>query len=111
MNEESKLATLEELLYFEPYYELGGQIITEVCSEYMKVSKITENLLGSQSSGRSGVFPPFSDDAHELLQLWQDRGEGTYQCLRRELDKFRILFAGKIPLPEKSPLERIVVQL
>ena len=120
VNEESKLATLEELLYFEPYSQLGGQIITELCSDFMKGSKITDNLLGhivdrienkkvfldlfKSTAHNLQEYPsqhlPSSDDARELFrvfQLWRDRGEGTFQCLRRELDKFSI-FAGKNPL-------------
>ena len=120
VSEDSKLATLEELLFFEPYSDLGRQITTDLCSESMKDSKITDNFLehivdrienkklfihlfkSTAHNLQESTCEPLScsDDARELVQglkLWRNRGEGTYQCLRRELDKFSV-FAGKNPL-------------
>ena len=120
VNEDSKLATLEELLCFEPYSDLGEHILKELCSKHKKSTKITDSLLrhitdhiqnkrtfidlfkstAQHFHGFSSHSFPCSDEAHELVrvfQLWRDRGEGTYECLTQELDKFSI-FAGKNPL-------------
>ena len=120
VNEDNKLATLEELLYFEPYSDLGEHILKELCSKHKQGTKITDSFLRHITDriqnkrtfidlfksttqhfhGFSSHSFSCSDEAHELVrvfQLWRNRGGGTYECLTQELDKFSI-FAGKNPL-------------
>ena len=121
VNESAKVATLEELLSFEPYVHLGERILRELFSEekphcdkevtneflyciadqvhkkkekFVKLFKSPAMMLHE----RIREAPP--GPTHEIVrvfQLWRDRSEGMYQCLRKELDQFSV-FAGRNPL-------------
>ena len=121
VNEDGVLATLEELLSFEPYAHLGEHILRELFSEekphcdkevtdeflyriadqvhekkekFVKLFKSPATMLHE----RIREAPP--GPTHEIarvFQLWRDRSDGTYQCLRKELDQFSV-FGGRNPL-------------
>ena len=121
VNEDNKVATLEELLYFEPYAHLGERILHELFSgEKPHCDKeVTDKFLyriADQVHKKKEMFvelfkspatmlheriqesPP--GPTHEIVrvfQLWRTCSEGTYQCLRKELDQFSV-FGGRNPL-------------
>ena len=121
VNESRKVSTLEELLYFEPYAQLGERILHELFSEekphcdkevtdeflyriadqvhekkekFVKLFKSPATMLHE----RIREAPP--GPTHEIarvFQLWRTCSDGTYQCLRKELDQFSV-FGGRNPL-------------
>ena len=121
VNENRKLATLDQLLYFDPYAQLGERILHELFSEEKPHcdKEVTDEFLyriADQVHRKKEMFaelfkspatmlherireaPP--GPTHEIVrvfQLWRDRSEGTYECLRKELDQFSI-FSGRNPL-------------
>ena len=121
VNEDGVLATLEELLSFEPYAHLGERILHELFSEEKPHcdKEVTDEFLYCISDEvhekkekfvklfkppatmlieRIQQAPPGSThEVARVFQLWRDRSEGTYQCLRKELDQFSI-FCGRNPL-------------
>ena len=121
VNESIKLATLEELLYFEPYAHLGERILHELFSEEKPHCdrEVTDEFLyriadqvhkkkyhfielfkspATMLHERIREAPPGpTHEIAQVFQLWRDRSEGTYQCLRKELDQFSV-FAGRNPL-------------
>ena len=113
---------LEELLHFEPYSHLGEQILCKLFNErspqnkelvsddflyriadraYQSKDKFVQLFNSPQTTmlhERISRAPP--GPTHELVrvfQLWRDCSEGSYQCLRNELDKFSV-FTGRNPL-------------
>ena len=120
VNESRKVSTLEELLYFEPYAHLGERILHELFSEEKPHcdKEVTDEFLyriADQVHKKKDHFielfkspatmlherireaPP--GPTHEIarvFQLWRDRSDGTYQCLRKELDQFSV-FGGRNP--------------
>ena len=121
VNEDSKVTTLEELLYFEPYAHLGERILCELFNEekphcdkevtdeflyriadqvhekkdkFVKLFKSPATMLHKRIQEAS--HGP-TDELAQVFQLWRDHSKGTYLCLRRELDNFSI-FAGRNPL-------------
>ena len=121
VSENRKLATLDHLLYFEPYAQLGKRILHELFSEEkLQCDKeVTDEFLyriADQVHEKKEMFiklfkPPATmlferiqeappGATHEIarvFQLWRDRSDGTYQCLRKELDQFSV-FGGRNPL-------------
>ena len=121
VNENRKLATLDQLLYFEPYAQLGERILHELFSEEKPHcdKEVTDEFLyriADQVHRKKEMFaelfkspatmlherireaPP--GPTHEIVrvfQLWRDRSESTYECLQKELDQFSI-FSGRNPL-------------
>ena len=121
VNENQKLTTLDQLLYFEPYAQLGERILHELFSEEKPHcdKQVTDEFLyriADQVHKKKEMFielfkspatmlherireaPP--GPTHEIarvFQLWRDRSDGTYQCLRKELDQFSV-FGGRNPL-------------
>ena len=121
VNEDSKVTTLEKLLYFEPYAHLGERILRELFNEEKPHcdKEVTDEFLyriADQVHKKKDHFielfkspatmlherireaPP--GPTHEIarvFQLWRDRSDGTYQCLRKELDQFSV-FGGRNPL-------------
>ena len=121
VNENRKLATLDQLLCFEPYAHLGERILHELFSEekphcdkevadeflyriadqvhekkekFVKLFKPPATMLHE----RIQEAPPgLTHEIARVFQLWRDRSEGTYQCLRKELDQFSV-FGGRNPL-------------
>ena len=120
VNENRKLATLDQLLYFEPYAQLGERILHELFSEEKPHcdKEVTDEFLyriADQVHKKKEMFvelfkPPATmlherireaplGPTHEIarvFQLWRDRSDGTYQCLRKELDQFSV-FGGRNP--------------
>ena len=119
-----KSLSLESLLLFEPYADLGDPILRKLF-EYQDLSpKVTQSDLmdiGTQFLKRienrrylilelfpmdryllaecmtnAGVRSPEYEIVRVLLH-WRDGFEGTYQCLREKLDQFSA-FAGRNPL-------------
>ena len=113
---------LEELLHFEPYSHLGRPILCKLFDEqspqneelvtddflyciadraYQNKDKFVQLFNSPQTAllhERISQAPP--RPAHELVrvfQLWRDCSEGSYECLRKELDRFSV-FAGRNPL-------------
>ena len=121
VSENRKLATLDQLLYFEPYAQLGERILHELFSEEKphRDKEVSDEFLyriADQVHKKKEMFvelfnPPAtmlherireapSGPTHEIarvFQLWRDRSDGTYQCLRKELDQFSV-FGGRNPL-------------
>ena len=112
-------ATLEELLHFEPYAQLSQHILEELFSESNGDRKISdeylrhiahrvrnnkdkfidlfEHLITNHFEQRKQEPPPLPSDLVQVMQVWRDHSEGSYQCLRRELDQFSV-FARRNPL-------------
>ena len=103
-------ATLVELLHFEPYAQFGLQELFnesdgggKISDEYLHhiahlVCENKDNLLQHLITKHFTLkkqVPP--SDLVQVMQVWRDHSEGTYQCLRRELDQFSV-FAGRNPL-------------
>ena len=119
-----KSLSLESLLLFEPYADLGEPILRKLFDYQDPCPKVTDNDLSKmipkflirvpnrhelilqlfpmhrfvleEYMSNTGVPGP----NYELLRIltnWRDRCEGTYQCLREKLDQFSA-FAGRNPL-------------
>ena len=113
---------LDSLLSFEPYADLGEPILRELfqkaspqCKEVLSqtlVSNIAERIPKKKGMLKA-LFKPkpallaqrmseagFVSDELEVMQMldiWKNQTEGTYQCLREKLDQFSV-FAGRNPL-------------
>ena len=108
-----KSLSLESLLLFEPYADLGEPILRKLFSEekqrliifsiadcipdkntemIKKIFKPSPTQLRERMSGGSIASP-----VYHVLDMWRDSCEGTYQCLREKLDQFSV-FAGRNPL-------------
>ena len=113
---------LEDLLYYEPYAHLGKSILQELFDKQNPNydEEITDNFFYRMADHihtkmdyfveilrpPAGILqnmidhaPPGSTHAIvRVFQLWRLRNNnGSYQCLRRELDQFSV-FAGRNPL-------------
>ena len=110
---------LESLLSFEPYADLGEANLRELlcshCSRKISdefISKIAlcisnkpqailnifESILltlAERASLEAASSPLYR--VRQVLKIWRDGCEGTYQCLREKLDQFSA-FAGRNPL-------------
>ena len=119
-----KSLSLESLLLFEPYSDLGEPILQKLFDYQDPSPKVTQSDLmdiGTQFPKRienrrdlilelfpmdryllaermmnAGVRSPEYEIVRVLLH-WRDGCEGTYQCLREKLDQFSV-FAGRNPL-------------
>ena len=119
-----KSPSLESLLLFEPYADLGEPILRKLFDYQNPSPKVTDNELSKMIPNflirvlnrRDLILQLFPMDRfvleecmshtgvpgpnYELLQIltnWRDSCEGTYQCLREKLDQFSA-FAGRNPL-------------
>ena len=113
-----RTATLEELPQFEPYAQLDQHILEELFDEHnqetisdeflhhfanrvrkndSKFVDLFEHLIAEIYDHNDQEPPPLPSDLVSVMQVWRDHSEGTYQCLRRELDQFSV-FAGRNPL-------------
>ena len=114
--------SLDSLLSFEPYADLGEAILRELFDEngpnYKKkvsnlfIYKIAEHIPNRKEMIKE-LFKPnatqlaermsnaaFVNDEHEIiriLDIWKDTNDRTYQCLREMLDQFSV-FGGRNPL-------------
>ena len=119
LNDHGELVNVEEMLYFEPYANFGEDIIQDLFSEQNASKDVTDKFLYQIADKvhlkkelfnelfnpnptllqeRVSRAPP--GPTHELVrvfQTWRDCSEGTYQCLREELDKYSV-FCGRNPL-------------
>ena len=117
-----KPVSLDSLLSFEPYADLGEPILRELFDEndpnYKKklsnlfIYKIAERIPKKKEMVKE-LFKPnatqlaermsnaaFVNDEHEIiriLDIWKDTNDRTYQCLREMLDQFSV-FGGRNPL-------------
>ena len=117
-----KPVSLDSLLSFEPYADLGEAILRELFDEsgpnYKKklsnlfIYKIAERISKKKEMVKE-LFKPnatqlaermsnaaFVNDEHEIiriLDIWKDTNDRTYQCLREMLDQFSV-FGGRNPL-------------
>jgi hypothetical protein len=121
VNDAQKLATIEELLYFEPYADIGEAIVSELFDEqnpsYSAVvsdgflytisdrvhpkQTLFEKMLDLPASSvefyQSQAPPGPAHAMGHLLVCWKEHGDGSRQCLRQKLDQFSV-FAGRSPL-------------
>ena len=102
--------SLDYLLTFEPYAELGMAALKKLCtSESVFENKISDSFLKHLSrkfskkdklfielfsSAPSHLSPTTSEDLFTKLQTWRDECNGTYKCLKEKLDQFSV-FAGR----------------
>ena len=121
VDQSQRVIALETLLSFEPYADLGEHILRELFDEgnpnYQKVvsndflyriadrvhqkkdtfiqlfnlpTTLLHNRMSRAAEGPTHKFV-------EVFKLWRESSEGTYQCLREELDNVSA-FAGRNPL-------------
>ena len=115
----SRVMAVDTLLYFEPYAHLGEYILRELFDKenfermvsneflyriadcvYQKKDKFIEILKPPATLLHDRIRQASQGPTHELVEvfkIWREQSEGSYQCLRRELDQFSI-FAGRNPL-------------
>ena len=122
LDTEGKQVDLEELLHFEPYSHLGEQILCKLFDERSPqnkelvsddfLSRIADRAYQSKDrfvqlfnspqttllhEGSSQAPPHLARELVRVFQIWRNCSEGSYECLRKELDKFSV-FAGRNPL-------------
>ena len=119
VNDSGTSVFLDSLLSFEPYADLGEANLRELlcshCSRKISdefISKIAlcisnkpqavlnifETILlplAKRASLEAASSPLYR--VRQVLKIWRDGCEGTYQCLREKLDQFSA-FAGRNPL-------------
>ena len=119
VNDSGTSVFLDSLLSFEPYADLGeanlrellcSHCTTKISDEF--ISKITFHIsnkpqailnifesillsLAERASLEAASSPLYR--MRQVLKIWRDGCEGTYQCLREKLDHFSV-FAGRNPL-------------
>ena len=132
VSDDRRLATIEELLYFEPYADIGETIIAQLFDEqnpcYSEVVSdsflyaIADKAHPKQSLFRKMLdLPASSVEFHQsqappgpahamghLLVCWKERSDGSRQCLRQKLDQFSI-FAGRNPLVSQTVSNSTIV--
>ena len=105
--------SLDCLLTFEPYAELGTIALKQLCS--MNENKVSDNFLDHLShklwkkanlfdklfkSSTANASPNLSstvttsEDLFNDLKSWRNECNGTYKCLKEILDQFSV-FAGR----------------
>ena len=121
--EDSVMLTLDtpfpisKLLYFEPYQFCNQQSMVDLYNQKLFSCKVTSSFINlsffkSVSSNVKSLddfctalnvpLPKvavdsgssYVDKAEGIFQEWQTRSEGTYQCLRQQMDKYSI-FSGR----------------
>ena len=121
VDQSNQLIHLDTLLHFEPYSHLSEHILQVLFDEAGPNFKqtVSDDFLRKMADCIhrkdifiEKIFKPTSDlhvehirqtfpgptrQLIEALQIWRGVSEGSYQCLRRELDQFSI-FAGRSPL-------------
>ena len=102
--------SLDDLLIFEPYAELGMTLLKELCTRKNDCDKKVSNRflqrLNHRLSRRSTLFikmfrsnsstssSAILEDLFDVLKTWRDEDNGTYRCLKDKFDQFSI-FAGR----------------
>ena len=95
---------INSLLPFEPYVVLGESIFSEVCSKAKKVNKITDTFIScvSQHVSKQGYAPIFikmfsgdfsSQSVSDVLYMWKETTQGTYQLLQEKIDQYSMMRA------------------
>ena len=119
VDDTGKPVSLDSLLYFEPYADLGEPMLRELFCPHRNTSISEEGIskLALRISRKSqfiqntfeAILVPFEEQVslepastplyrvRQVLMIWRDSCEGTYQCLREKLDQFSV-FAGRNPL-------------
>ena len=113
-HEDSVMLTLDtplpilKLLYFEPYSFCNQQALVDLYSQGKLTLSFIENVSCQITSvddfctALNVFLPKVAVDsggsnyltAMRMFQEWQTRNEGTYQCLRQQMDKYSI-FSGR----------------
>ena len=117
-HEDSVMLTLDtpfsisKLLYFEPYSFCNQQALVDLYSKQLVSCKVTSSFIENVSCKVASVdnfctalnipLPKVEVDsgssnylkAVRMFQEWQTGSEGTYQCLRQQMDKYSI-FSGR----------------
>ena len=106
------LVPVSELLCFEPLQFCNIQCLVDLYSDKHQFCKVTSSFIESVSSNIScvddfctllnvplhKVAVDSSSSGYEkavrMFQEWQTQSEGTYQCLRQQMDKYSI-FSGR----------------
>ena len=124
--------SLDSLLSFEPYTDLEEVILRELFNEehpkYREelsdvfISNIAERIAkrkevfkalfkpkAAQLAMRMSKAAIVSDECEitQILNMWKDQTDGTYQCLREKLDQLSV-FAGRNPLV--SCMKKMIVK-
>ena len=113
VHDSGRPVSLDSLLSFEPYADLGEANLRELFSEEKQrliVFSITECIPDRNTEIIKNIFKPsptqlrermsggsIASPVYHVLDMWRDSCEGTYQCLREKLDQFSV-FAGRNPL-------------
>ena len=113
VDDTGKPVSLDSLLSFEPYADLGEANLRELFSEAkqrLKIFSIADCIPDKNTEMIKKIFKPsptqlrermsggsIASPVYHVLDMWRDSCEGTYQCLREKLDQFSV-FAGRNPL-------------
>ena len=119
VDDTGKPISLDSLLSFEPYADLGEPILRELlyspCNTILSEELISKIALCISRKSQAvlnvleTIFLPLVEQAsldpagtplyrvRQVLMVWRGSCEGTYQCLREKLDQFSV-FAGRKPL-------------
>ena len=106
------LVPVAKLLHFEPYQFCNQQCFVDLYNDQLIACKVTSSFFESISCNIKSVddlctalnvpLPKVAVDsgssnylkAVRMFQEWQTGSEGTYQCLRQQMDKYSI-FSGR----------------
>ena len=106
------LLPVSKLLYFEPFQYCNQQALVDLYSQTLISYKVTPSFINTSFfKSVSSVVKSLddfctalnvplpkdsdsSDKAVRIFQEWQTMSEGTYQCLRQQMDKYSI-FSGR----------------
>jgi len=127
VNDSQDMISITELLYFEPYTDLGRTVLLELFDEQNPVynqEQLSDHFVYEIANKTENKFnhfkkmltlPLYSDQfpishcsptpAHAMVHLllgWREGSEGTRHCLRSNMDVFSV-FAGRNPLVGQSP--------
>ena len=113
VDDTGKPVSLDSLLSFEPFADLGEANLRELFSEAkqrLKIFSIADCIPDKNTEIIKKIFKPsptqlrermsggsIASPVYHVLDMWRDSCEGTYQCLREKLDQFSA-FAGRNPL-------------
>ena len=113
VDDTGKPVSLDSLLSFEPYADLGEANLRVLFSDRkqrLKIFSIAECIPDKNSEMIKKIFKPSPNQLRErmaggsiaspvyhVLDMWRDGCEGTYQCLREKMDQFSV-FACRNPL-------------
>ena len=119
VHDSGRPVSLDSLLSFEPYADIGEANLRELLCSHCSI-KISDEFISKLAFCISNkpqavlnifetILLPLSERAsleaassplyrvRQVLKIWRDGCEGTYQCLREKLDQFSA-FAGRNPL-------------